>query len=312
MVDAFLGTTSGVLRLQDGALESLGLDGHSVTALHASDDALLAGTYGDGLFRSADGGRTWERIEAGLTASTFRFLSAELAGTEPARVYRSSDGGESWEELEGIRRIPGHEQWFLPYSPRAGAARNAYLSGDRLLVAAEVAGLLRSDDAGRSWVCEPVAGDEDVHHVTGHPDDPDVVYVSLGTASLTRQGGQHGGVARSRDGGWTWEKVETDYTRAAIVPPARPELLLAGPAPRVGRGGRIVVSADGGDSWEPAGHGIDVPMPDMVELFVAAPDGTVWAICSGGRLLRAAPDDWSWSSALPPEARVSVRSVAFA
>jgi photosystem II stability/assembly factor-like uncharacterized protein len=311
MANAFLGTTNGVFRLHDGALEPLGLDGHSVTALHASDDALLAGSYGGGLFRSADGGRTWERIEAGLTASTFRFVTAELAGTEPARVYRSSDGGRSWEELEGITRIPGHERWFLPYSPRAGAARNAYVSDDRWLVAAEVAGLLRSDDGGDTWVCEPVAGDEDVHHVTGHPDDPDLVYVSLGTASLTRREGQHGGIARSRDGGRTWEKVETDYTRATIVPPARPDLVLAGPAPQVGRGGRIVVSRDGGDTWEPAGHGIDVPMPDMVELFAAAPDGTVWAIGSGGRLLHAAPDDWAWSSALPSDREVSVKSVAF-
>jgi hypothetical protein len=38
----------------------------------------------------------------------------------------------------------------------------------------------------------------------------------------------------------------------------------------------------------------------------------VWAICSGGRLLRASPDDWSWSSALPPDAGVTVKSVAFA
>jgi photosystem II stability/assembly factor-like uncharacterized protein len=311
MVDAFLGTTSGVLRLHDGRVEPLGLDGHSVTALHASDDALLAGTYGDGLFRSADDGRTWHRIEAGLTASTFRFVSAELAGTEPAGVYRSPDGGRSWKELEGITRIPGHEQWFLPYSPRAGAARNADVRGDRLLVAAEVAGLLRSDDGGRSWVCEPVAGDEDVHHVTGPAHDPELVYVSLGTASLTRREGQHGGIARSRDGGRTWEKVETDYTRATIVPPARPDLVLAGPAPRVGRGGRIVVSGDGGDSWEPAAHGVAVPMPDMVELFIAAPDDTVWAICSGGRLLRAPPDHWSWSSALPPDADLTVKSVAF-
>jgi photosystem II stability/assembly factor-like uncharacterized protein len=117
----FLGTTSGVHRLQDGALEPLGLDGHSVTALHASDDVLLAGTYGDGLFRSADGGRTWERVDGELTASTFRFVGPELAGTEPARVYRSADGGASWKELEGITRIPGHEHWYLPYSPRAGA-----------------------------------------------------------------------------------------------------------------------------------------------------------------------------------------------
>jgi photosystem II stability/assembly factor-like uncharacterized protein len=311
MTDAFIGTTSGVLRLRDGALEPLGLEGRSVTALDAGDDALLAGTYGDGLFRSADGGRTWEHIEAGLTASTFRFVTAELAGTEPARLYRSPDAGRSWDELEGITRIPGHEDWYLPYSPRAGAARNAHVAGDRLLVAAEVAGLLRSDDGGRTWVCEPVAGDEDIHHVTAHPDDPDLLYVSLGTASLTRRGGQHGGVARSRDGGRTWEKVETDYTRATIVPAARPDLLLAGPAPRVGREGRIVVSADGGDTWEPAGEGTDVPMPDMVELFVDAPDGTVWAVCSRGRLLRAAPGEWSWSSALPEDAEVTVKSVAF-
>ena len=65
MVDVFLGTTSGVFRLHDGALEGLGLDGHSVTALHASDDALLAGTYGEGLFRSVDGGQSWERIAIG-------------------------------------------------------------------------------------------------------------------------------------------------------------------------------------------------------------------------------------------------------
>jgi hypothetical protein len=45
MVDAFLGTTSGVLRLHDGGVAPLGLDGHSVTALRASGDALRAGTH---------------------------------------------------------------------------------------------------------------------------------------------------------------------------------------------------------------------------------------------------------------------------
>jgi photosystem II stability/assembly factor-like uncharacterized protein len=301
----FIGTTDGLHRLDDTLLTRLGLDGLSVTALHASDDTLLAGTYGDGLHRSTDGGERWERVADG----TFRFVTAELAGTEPARVYRSFDQGRSWEELP-ITDIAGHEEWYLPYSPRAGAARNAYVHQDRLLVAAEVAGMLRSDDGGASWVCEPVAGDEDIHHVTGHPEDPDRVYVSLGTASL-HQAGRHGGIARSHDGGRTWEKVETDYTRATLVPPSRPDLLVAGPAPRVGREGRIVVSADGGDTWEPAGDGIAVPMPDMVELFVAAPDGSVWAICSGGRLLRATPGEWSWSSALPPDAGVTVKSVAF-
>lgn len=308
VTDAFIGTTDGVFRLQDGSLEPIGLDGLRVSALQASAEIVLAGTYGDGLFRSADGGGRWDRVSS--APSTFRFLTADLAGTEPARVFRTPDGGRSWDELGGIARLPGSEDWYLPYSPRAGAARNAYVSGERMLVAAEVAGLLRSDDGGATWVCEPVAGDEDVHHVTGHPDDPELLYVSLGTATLKHREGQHGGIARSRDGGRTWEKVETDYTRATIVLPG---VVLAGPAPRVGREGRIVVSSDGGDTWEPAGDGIDVPMEDMVELFVPAPDGTVWAICSGGRLLQATPGEWHWSSVLPPgaDADIAVESVAF-
>jgi hypothetical protein len=328
--DAYIGTTNGAFRLSDDALEALGLEAARISAIHAwrEGDALvvLAGSYGNGLFRSADGGRTWSTVDAGLTASTFRFLAPDpghpgalLAGTEPARIFRSEDGGLTWRELDGITRIDGHERWFLPYSPRAGAVRNVYAPpgrGFRLFAAVEVAGLLRTDDGGRSWVCESVDGDEDLHYITGHPHDPDLLYAALGTASLTPDAPDdpprhHGGIARSRDGGGTWQRIEADYTRATIIPPARPDLLVAGPAPRVGRGGRIVVSTDAGDTWQQAGTGVDMPMPDMVELFVAAPDDSVWAICSRGRLLRASPQDWSWSSALPSEADVSVESIAF-
>ena len=136
--------------------------------------------------------------------------------------------------------------------------------------------------------------------------------MALGSASVTPPpaGERLAGVARSRDGGASWEKVETDYTRALIVPPARPDLLLAAPARRVGRSGRIVVSADGGDTWEPASDGVETPMPDMVERFVAGPDGDVWALCSQGRLLRATPGEWRWASLLPDG--LAVRSIAFA
>ena len=324
MFDAYIGTTAGVHLLRDGTLAPLGLASERISAIHAARDGerivVLAGSYGSGLYRMAGDG--WSRVDAGLTASAFRFIGPDgtqpgalLAGTEPARIFRSEDDGRSWRELEGIARIDGHERWFLPYSPRAGAVRNVFTPPGRprrLLAAVEVGGLLSSDDGGESWALAPVIADEDIHQVTGHPDDPDVLYAALGTASLTRRGGDGlGGVARSRDGGATWHKLETDYTRSAIVPPARPDLVLAGPAPQVGQRGRIVVSHDEGDTWEPAGAGIDVPMPDMVELFVAAPDGAVWAICSGGRLLRATPGEWTWSSALPAGADLQVKSVAF-
>jgi hypothetical protein len=52
-------------------------------------------------------------------------------------------------------------------------------------------------------------------------------------------------------------------------------------------------------------------MPDMVELFVPAPDGTIHAVCSGGRLLRSAPDPWHWRSALPDGQPANVVSVCF-
>ena len=199
MFDAYIGTTNGAFRLRDDALEALGLEAARISAIHAwrEGDAVvvLAGSYGDGLFRSADGGRTWSTVDAGLTESTFRFLAPDpghagtlLAGTEPARIFRSEDGGLTWRELDGITRIDGHERWFLPYSPRAGAVRNVYAPpghGSRLFAAVEVAGLLRTDDGGRSWVCESVDGDEDLHYITGHPHDPDLLYAAMGTASLT-------------------------------------------------------------------------------------------------------------------------------
>jgi photosystem II stability/assembly factor-like uncharacterized protein len=330
MFDAYLGTTTGVYRWRDGGGAPLGLAGERVSALHAWRDrgrlTILAGSYGNGLFRSEDGGRTWERVTTGLTAAAFRCFAPDLpqpgailAGTEPARLYRSDDGGRTWQELAGITRIAGYERWFLPYSPRAGAVRNVYAPPDRpgrLLASVEVGGLLTSDDGGATWACAPVIDDEDIHYITGHPQEPDLLYAALGYASLThreRAAGprRFGGIARSRDGGQTWQKIETDYTRAVLVPPARPDLVLAGPAPHVGRAGRIVVSADGGRSWSPASGGLETPMPDMMEVFVAAPDQTIWAICSGGRLLRATPGEWFWRTAAPDAAALSVQSVAF-
>jgi photosystem II stability/assembly factor-like uncharacterized protein len=310
----WIGARNGIHALRDGGLEPRGLDGEDITAVHAAGDAILAGSYEHGLFRSTDGGGSWAPVEAGLTAPSIRCLEPEpggalLAGTEPARLFRSDDGGASWSELDGITRIAGHERWFLPYSPRAGALRNVHALPGRLLASVEVGGLLTSEDGGASWTVSPVITDEDIHFVTGDPDEPDVVYAALGSASVTARGERLAGVARSHDGGVSWEKIETGYTRAILIPPARPDLLLAAPAAGVGRGGRIVVSADGGDTWEPASAGIETPMPDMVERFAAAPDGDVWAICSGGRLLRATPGEWRWESVLP--AAVRARSIAF-
>lgn len=331
MFDAFIGTGSGVRRLTSSGLDSLGLEDQRVSAIHAwgepdGSTVILAGTYGNGMFRSEDAGHTWQPANDGLTAPAMRTITPDptqtgalLCGTEPGRVFRSTDGGRSWRELEGIHKLPGYEEWFLPYSPRAGAVRNLYSptgSGRRLLASVEVGGLLESPDAGETWSYVDVGPDHDIHHITGHPEDPNLLYASLGYAALKSQprtdgSPKLGGVARSRDGGATWTKLLTDYTRATIIPPTHPHFVLAGPAPHVGRMGRIEVSSDGGDTWQPASDGIDTPMEDMVELFLAAPDGSIWAICSGGRLLRSEPGEWHWRSALPEGAPANVEAVSF-
>src|SRR5579884_4215530 len=127
MFDTYVGTTNGVYRLTESTAEPLGLESECIWAIHAWRDkgslTILAGSYGNGMFRSNDSGRGWARANNGLTASAFRCITPDplnpgaiLAGTEPALLFRSRDSGETWQELAGITRIPGHEKWFLPYS----------------------------------------------------------------------------------------------------------------------------------------------------------------------------------------------------
>ena len=63
MFDTYIGTTSGVYRLSEGDLQQLGLDGERIWAIHAwrdgDTDTILAGSYGNGMFRSAGVGFAW-------------------------------------------------------------------------------------------------------------------------------------------------------------------------------------------------------------------------------------------------------------
>jgi hypothetical protein len=52
-------------------------------------------------------------------------------------------------------------------------------------------------------------------------------------------------------------------------------------------------------------------MEDMVELFVPAPDGEIWAICSGGRLLASEAGPWRWRSVLPEGDGIAAEAISF-
>src|SRR5689334_12090796 len=104
MVRAYLGTQSGVYRLEGERLIPLGLDGQTCMAIHAfsapaaigpDHDTVLAGSYAQGIFRSTDGGATWMPANTGLTTTVLRTITADaaragamLCGTEPGRGFR--------------------------------------------------------------------------------------------------------------------------------------------------------------------------------------------------------------------------------
>ncbi|HLH74502.1 MAG TPA: hypothetical protein VKX96_14530, partial [Chloroflexota bacterium] len=165
---AYWGTDDGVLVMRrlpgDWEEVTAGLKGKEIRALAhhpGRPQMILAGSYGSGLFCSEDAGASWQSRNQGLDFTYIRSILFDPAnparifvGTEPAAVFRSVDGGQTWQELTELRCLPGHEKWFLPYSPRAGAVRSlAAVPGQpgSFYAGIEQGGVAFTYDNGNSW-----------------------------------------------------------------------------------------------------------------------------------------------------------------
>ena len=298
-MELYLATSKGLIVCarddSDWRVTSLGLTDQDVTSVIARESVILAGTIG-GVFRSDDRGQTWRDASAGLTNRHVRWLAYhpgvsdfELAGTEPASSFVSRGGADTWRECPEVAALGDRHGWFLPYSDEAGCIRGFAFNGSRAYAAAEVGGALRSDDAGETWqLAEGSSGDPgldgppepliypDVHSIEVHPSSPDLVYAPTG-----------GGFYRSLDGGKTWRLHYACYCRAAWIDPADAEQSVLGPAGGVSADGRIEETRDGGEAWQIATKGIEVPWRrHMVERFVQVEDDLL-AVLSNGQLLAA-------------------------
>src|SRR5512146_1840053 len=110
-----------------------GLDIRCLAADPAHPNIVYAGTQGQGLFCSDDGGATWK--PAGLSGRIVKSLAISnphdhlvakpgviYAGTKsPAAIYQSQDGGSNWVELESFRRIRSRWFGFSPAEPPSTA-----------------------------------------------------------------------------------------------------------------------------------------------------------------------------------------------
>lgn len=190
------------------------------------------------------------------------------AGVEDAALFRSTDGGRSWQELPGLR---GHGTGPAWQPGAGGLCLHTILldpaDRQRLYIAISAAGAFRSDDAGETWkpinrglhsqyIPDPNAEvGHCVHRIAMHRDRPQTLYMQ-----------KHWDVLRSDDAGESWREVSgnlpSDFGFVVDVHAHEPETIYVVPIksdsehyPPDGKL-RVYRSRRGGDEWEALTHGL--------------------------------------------------------
>ena len=205
-----------------------------------------------GVYRSKDGGETWEKVfyksekagavDLAMAHKNPRVLYAAVwqvvrqpwileSGGPECGLYKSVDGGDNWEEVknglpEGIKGKIG-----VDVSP---------LNTNRVwtYVEAEDGGIFRSDDGGKSFRLvnkERTVMNRPFYyaHIVADPANVNTVYAMAG------------GFHRSIDGGVKWQPIQGthgDY-HALWINPENPEVMVNG------NDGGACVTFNGGKSW---------------------------------------------------------------
>jgi photosystem II stability/assembly factor-like uncharacterized protein len=105
------------------------------------------------------------------------------AGTEPSALYRSEDGGRTWQECPALRALPSAPTWSFP--PRPWTSHVRWIAPDahdaaRLFVGIELGGVMRTLDGGRTWEDRKPEGQHDAHTLRTHPRAPGRIYEAAG------------------------------------------------------------------------------------------------------------------------------------
>jgi photosystem II stability/assembly factor-like uncharacterized protein len=256
----YLGTEMGLFRSDDGAdnwqrVESPLNDRQiwSLLLVPGSPDFLLAGTCPSRLFRSADGGRNWEEARADIRPDCPRIRDTRVtclcadpldvdtywAGVEIDGVWRSRDRGRSWQRVgAGLSSQDIHGLVRLGSAPHRG--RMLATTNNDLNV---------SDDGGETWKPQTIKDRLPNAYCRGLalcPAVPGGVFLGNGDGPP----GSEGVVARSTDGGESWQSTFDGLTANSTVwnfatHPAEPRLVYASSV-----SGQVFRSTDGGGTWE--------------------------------------------------------------
>jgi len=213
------------------------------------------------------------------------------AGVEPAALFRSADGGDSWEMVDGLSNHPHAREW---QPGNGGLCLHTIIrDGDRMHVGISTGGHYLSEDGGTSFTPSnegvgagfvpdpyPEFG-QCVHKIARHPDAPGRLYMQNhgGWADWDGPGGPRPniGVLRSDDYGKSWrsiaEGLPSDFGFPIVVHPHDPDTIYVVPletATRTCPGAVPAVwrSKNGGDSWKRLRRG----MPKKDSYFTVLRD----------------------------------------
>jgi hypothetical protein len=98
-------------------------------------------------------------------------------------LWKSEDGGKSWRELAGVRRLADERRWTYPVPVIQPHIRSIAIDprdSKKLCLAAQVDGLLLSNNDGESWTDVRYPIDMDVHSVSFDPANGVVLYAATG------------------------------------------------------------------------------------------------------------------------------------
>ena len=277
----------------------------------------------DGTQHSWDFKRVWH-LEPSLSDP-----DAVYAGVEDAALFKSSDGGQSWQELSGLRGHVSGPQWqpgaggmclhtiiVDPANPR------------RIFIAISAAGAFRTDDGGQTWKpinrglrseYIPDATAEVghcVHHVALHPSRPNVLFMQ-----------KHWDVMRSEDAGESWHEVSgnlpSDFGFVIDVHAHEPDTIYVVPIksdsehyPPDGKL-RVYRSRSGGNEWEALTRGLPQSncyvnvLRDAMAVDTLDSCGVYFGT-TGGQVYVSADAGDNWTAIvrdLPPVLSVEVQSL---